>query len=153
MLCAAAVSVVVVPSPAKALPGENYLRNWRTGRCLDANDRGYVYTLPCSMPVKSNRYQLWRPIHQGSLDGRDLVILQHVKTGNCVQANTGGFTALSQCNSAQSTQWKVAGGSDWYQVTLVNRFSGQCLDGNVQGSVYGHACIAGNGYQQWRLGY
>ncbi|WFE23942.1 MULTISPECIES: ricin-type beta-trefoil lectin domain protein [unclassified Solwaraspora] len=152
-VCAAAISVVAAQAPAQAVPGQNYLRNWSTGRCLDANDRGQMYTLPCSMPVGSNRYQLWRPIDQGSWDGHDLVMLQHVKTGYCVQVNTGGGAGLSECNSAKSTQWEVVGGRDWYKVALKNRFSDLCLDGNSQGAVYGYGCIAGNGYQQWRLGY
>ncbi|WP_157519928.1 hypothetical protein [Herbidospora daliensis] len=46
-VAAGATLTLALPSPAQAYVGENVLSSKQTGRCLDSNWSGAVYTLPC----------------------------------------------------------------------------------------------------------
>ncbi|MGW0949269.1 RICIN domain-containing protein [Streptomyces sp. NPDC002623] len=131
----------------------NFIRSWQTGRCLDSNASGQVYTLPCQ---QGNNYQTWKIIYRYT-DGHDRVSIMNVATGLCLaaepkdlyQANghnifTGDY--LKYCGWARA--WEGAGTS-WDNVQLIN---GWCLDSNYAGDVYTTPC-GDNDYQHWRVGY
>ncbi|KND28198.1 hypothetical protein IQ63_33835 [Streptomyces acidiscabies] len=74
-------------TPASAYVGENFLRNWETGRCLDADNTGSIYTLPCQ---QGNAYQTWEPnyIRHSTYD---MVQVKNKATGRCLHVNGGGY--------------------------------------------------------------
>ncbi|WP_213453687.1 RICIN domain-containing protein [Rhizomonospora bruguierae] len=161
VLLVGAASGLISASPAQAgYVGTNYLRNWATGRCLDSNAAGNVYTLPCNLPVGSNRYQTWEPIFTKKIDGFDLIQLKNVATGRCLYfyPGTSVYTTLP-CPGANNLTSVAAGvywfveGTPWYQVRFESFGGlGRCLDSNSNGNVYGLGCNSG-GYQFWRFGY
>ncbi|WP_213453314.1 RICIN domain-containing protein [Rhizomonospora bruguierae] len=152
-------AVLVSASPAQAYVGPDLLRNWATGRCLDSNRNGDVYTLPCDAS-RRNRYQLWQPIYRGKLSPErpDLVLLKNVETGMCLSRgmwvypapNRGQIYTRADCDWS-SGDWE-AWGTNWTMVQFVLPLNEYCLDSNGAGDVYYLNCNAG-GYQKWRLGY
>ncbi|MFB7948639.1 hypothetical protein ACFC6L_27410 [Kitasatospora phosalacinea] len=58
----AVAGVAATPAQAGDQPGEVWytgiIRSWAQGRCLDANDKNEVYTIPCN----GGQYQQWRII-------------------------------------------------------------------------------------------
>ncbi|WP_326554219.1 RICIN domain-containing protein [Micromonospora sp. NBC_01813] len=144
-------SMLVVQGPAQAdYVGTNYLRNWATGRCLETNQSGQVYTNPCTLPVGSNPNQSWTPRRVGH-DGYDIVILTNVATDRCL-LNVDIVVAHYGCENVNlpNFAWGVKA-DPWYQMVLENE-AGNCLDSNHAGQAYLHACNWG-GHQKWRFGY
>ncbi|MER5432109.1 ACP synthase [Streptomyces sp. NPDC002588] len=141
----------ITASPASAYVGSNFLRNWATGRCLDSNADGDVYTLPCQ---QGNDYQTWEPIYLGHTSS-DLVQVKNKATGKCLQYNSyDGRLITYWCEDTwpkSANQTFYAEGS-WTYLTLRNDLSKTCVDSNAAGSAYFLGCNGG-GYQQWRLGY
>ncbi|MCM2422641.1 RICIN domain-containing protein [Streptomyces sp. RKAG293] len=139
--------------------GDNILRNIETGRCLDSNASGAVYTMPCSLPVKSNQYQLWEPqlVFRGS---SDVVIVKNVATQRCLTLN-GSLAGVhtESCDSGHSDQKWSAKGSGWDKINLEityargrGGFISVDLDSNRQGNAYASE-YNGSGFQRWKFGY
>jgi serine/threonine-protein kinase len=159
LLTTTATSTVALQSPAQAYVGENTLRNWLTGRCLDSNADGDVYSRPCSLPIGSNHHQIWRPqlIIRGNGNGAyDIVRLWNKATGKClVRRNVSGSakvqTKACERGATASENWDAVG-TGWRVVKfrpVLDR--SRCLGGNAT-SAYAYGCTtAGN--QDWRLGY
>ncbi|MGI5182393.1 RICIN domain-containing protein [Dactylosporangium sp. CA-152071] len=153
-----AMSAVAFQSPAQAYVGTSVLRNWETGRCLDSNWNGDVYTLPCSLPVRSNDHQIWEPVKLVH-NKFDIVKLRNKATGLCLiwlPGNPNVIRTTDQCGynglaSDIRISW-AAEGTGWSNVVFRNRVGGQVLDGNHVGHVYPHASNNG-GFQQWKFGY
>jgi hypothetical protein len=144
-----AASMLVVQAPAQAdYVGTNYLRNWATGRCLETNESGQVYTNPCTLPVGSNPNQSWTPRRVGH-DGYDIVILTN-RAGRCLM-NVDFLYAHYGCDNVFLDHYAWGAKGTWYQVVLENEIGG-CLDSNQAGQAYLHACNGG-GFQKWRFGY
>lgn len=143
-------SMLVAQAPAQAdYVGTNYLRNWATGRCLETNQSGQVYTNPCTLPVGSNPNQSWTPRRVGH-DGHDVVLLVNVATDRCLM-NVDVLIAHLGCSSANLPNYAWGAKGTWYQVVFENE-AGGCLDSNHAGQAYMHGCNGG-GFQKWRFGY
>ncbi|WP_213453313.1 RICIN domain-containing protein [Rhizomonospora bruguierae] len=149
-------AVLVSASPAQAYVGPDLLRNWATGRCLDSNRNGDVYTSPCDAS-RGNRFQLWQPVYFGYMS-HDLVQLKNVETGMCISwgkwayliPGRGWIYTRADCDQALGF-WE-AWGTSWTMVQFRDVNIGFCLDSNSAGEVYYLNCNSG-GYQKWRLGY
>jgi serine/threonine-protein kinase len=132
-----------------AAPQLSILRSWATGRCLDSNTAGRVYTLPCQ---SGNGYQLW---WQGAPFGNPTVV-ENEATGMCLATNRPGALYTTHCRSANgiSANWTMMW-DVWQREPSVWVFrhvtTGQCLDSNHAGDAYTHAC--GSNYQDWKPGF
>ncbi|WP_213450830.1 RICIN domain-containing protein [Rhizomonospora bruguierae] len=149
-------AVLVSASPAQAYVGPNLLRNWATGRCLDSNRNGNVYTSPCDAS-RGNRFQLWQPEKIGQQD-HDVVRLKNVETGMCISWGRWGYpvanrgTVYTSADCIQDLGAWEAWGTSWTMVQFRDIHIGGCLDSNGAGEVYYLECNS-SGYQKWRLGY
>jgi Cytolethal distending toxin A/C domain len=146
------LATVNASSASAADIGSNFLHNWQTGRCLDSNAAGSVYTNPCQ---SGNGYQTWRVIYFGHTD-YDIVQIRDVATGHCLWRDNGNpIAAPCPADTAPNvggTLWRAVG-SSWNLVNLTDPYADHpCLDSNYAGSVYILGCNGG-GYQNWKLGY
>ncbi|MEV1062060.1 RICIN domain-containing protein [Streptomyces sp. NPDC050263] len=130
------------------------LRNWETGRCLDSNSVGQVYTNPCD---QGNDYQRWTVVYKGH-SAFDEVQIVNKATQRCLYSNDYPSLVLATvpCEGVGAGQTPGAGqvwgadGSGWDNVQLKKRQ--WCLDSNRGGSAYMQDCNGGN-YQHWKLGF
>jgi len=144
-------ALFMATTPASAYVGENFLRNWETGRCLDADGTGSIYTLPCQ---SGNAYQTWEPIYHHH-NGSDVVQIKNKATGRCLHVNGHGALTTEWCNDpwgVSANQQFYAIGSSWNQVELKNELFKTCVDSNYNGAAYANGCNGG-GYQKWKLGF
>ncbi|MDX2678969.1 RICIN domain-containing protein [Streptomyces sp. NY05-11A] len=131
----------------------NILRNWETGRCLDSNWDGQVYTNPCD---QGNDYQTWTVVYK-SHSAYDNVQIVNKATQRCLYTNDYPALVLATvpCEGVPAGQTPGKGqlwaavGSGWDNVQLVGAEG--CLDSNRGGSAYVQGCNGGN-YQHWKLG-
>jgi serine/threonine-protein kinase len=163
-LMVGAFSAITAASPAQAdWVGENVIRNWETGLCLDSNWAGDVYTLPCELGT--NPHQVWEIWQQGTSSMGPIVQLRNKATGRCLDTADGSnpVTISSYDCPAHPAGWLPpayvyrtffhATGSPWYKMQFRSWYSsGYCLDSNRGGDVYSIPCNGGN-YQNWRHGY
>src|SRR5262245_16836462 len=85
-----ATSLVVIATPAQAAPpNPGIIRNWKTGRCLDSNWDGAVYTLGCN----GGDYQKWK-VEYFSLSKYQI---KNVATGRCINQDGWGEVYTSPC--------------------------------------------------------
>ncbi|GIF40775.1 RICIN domain-containing protein [Actinoplanes xinjiangensis] len=141
---------LLYPSPAQASTFEGQLQNHATGRCLDSNDRGDVYTLPCE---KGNPHQKWY-FDSNSDQHMDTPIgLRNAATGRCLSGD------LDDAGNPQLTTgecWSAfrPAGPSWDDITLSGRFleltGRSCIDGNHGGEAYFLHCN-GTDHQRWRV--
>ncbi|WP_329222385.1 ricin-type beta-trefoil lectin domain protein [Streptomyces sp. NBC_01485] len=133
----------------------NLLRNWETGRCLDSNAVGQVYTNPCQ---QGNDYQTWTVVYKARMD-HDIVQIVNKATQRCLYWNDKPALVLATVacevswtqDPSASLLWRAAG-SSWDNVQLTDIHASKCLDSNRGGSAYMHDCNGG-GYQHWKLGF
>ncbi|MDX3453717.1 RICIN domain-containing protein [Streptomyces sp. ME02-8801-2C] len=133
--------------------GTNVLRNWETGRCLDAaagdeGGVGRVYTNPCQT---GNAHQNWRVIYE-SHSTYDVVQVKNVATGLCLSTFGGGSTLRTDACSDSFNDYWYGVGSSWDQVSFRNLVTGTCADSDYNGSAYAIGCNDG-GFQKWKLGF
>lgn len=133
--------------------GTNLLRNWETGRCLDAGwgdegGVGRVYTNPCQT---GNAHQTWQIIYE-SHSTHDVVQVKNQATGLCLSSFGGGSTLRTDaCSDSYNDYWYGVG-SSWEKVQFRNLWTGTCADSNSSGSAYHIGCNSG-GNQLWKLGF
>lgn len=113
-----------------------------TNRCLDSNDNGDVYTLPCN----GGNYQNWNQIYQSN----QTYVLEDMQTGFCLGA-FGNSDVMAKCGSVSGQsdyRWYMVGGD--YGTVYENESFTSVLDSNGAGQVYPnfHWSVA-NMYQNW----
>lgn len=131
------------------------IRNWETGRCLDSNPDGAVYTSPCTA---NNDYQRWSVellvddhANEIMMNGHNVVTLTDVATGQSHQLGSRSPYGPEVGTSNSPYNYWVSNGPDWQHVQLVNSQLGtNCLDSNYNGDVYLNSCNGG-GFQQWHF--
>ena len=113
-------------------------QDMQTGRCLDSNWNGAVYTLGCN----SGSYQVW---DSWAWAGNNPVV--NKATGRCLDSNWNGAVYTLPCNGGDHQKWTET----WYSggTTLRNKATGRCLDSNGQGGVWTTGCDGSNN-QVWR---
>lgn len=146
---ALAASITFLPPAASAANfavGEQItiLRSWATGRCLDSNFAGNVYTLPCQ---SGNNFQAWHLIPIPSL-GRWLV--RNEATGMCLATNRPAAIYTTACILNWTMYWDIVERESRVYVFRAP-VAGQCLDSNGAGNAYTHAC--GSNFQDWKNGF
>jgi Ricin-type beta-trefoil lectin domain len=139
------ISWAFAASPANAAPpNAGIIRNWATGRCLDSDHAGRIYTLPCN----GGNYQKWRIEHYSL----DQYRIKHDVTGRCLDGNNNRAVYMSPCQDPNAWQkWKPASfrGDGWINVQFLHATDSTCLDSNDAGRVYTLPCNRG-GFQDWR---
>ncbi|MEW9555365.1 ricin-type beta-trefoil lectin domain protein [Nonomuraea sp. NPDC050783] len=139
-------SLALVASPANAYPpNPGIIRNWATGRCLDSNFAGQIYTLPCN----NGNFQLWQILYYDGSWWR----IRNYQTGLCIDGNNNSAVYMSPCQDPNLWQkWSInwrEGAAIWSNVTFKHATNSWCLDSNGAGAVYTQPCNGG-GFQDWR---
>jgi len=141
LVTAVAAAAVVLPlcvtGTASAATGVIF-HDYATGRCLDSNAGGDVYTLPCN----GGPFQEWV---QGDWTWVD------VATGRCLDSNAGGDAYTLPCNGGSFQEWQpydVDGSIDPSIYTQTDFATGRCLDSNAGGDAYTLPCNGGP-FQEW----
>lgn len=160
----AAAAAAATPSPA-ANPALRMLSSettsWMdsaTGRCLDSNAAGKVYTTnPCQAP--GNHYQEWVvtdyefAIEPGSWIYVDQI--RNLATGRCLDSNTAGqLYTTSPCQTPGNYYqlwYSVEGPSSGNTLKWMNYQTGRYLDSNTAGSAYASDPNGGD-FQNWVKG-
>lgn len=140
-------SLVLVASPANAIPpNPGIIRNWATGKCLDSNFAGQVYTLPCN----GGGFQRWTIEYYSGDQWR----IRNTTTALCLDGNNNGAVYTRPCQDPNAWQKWIPTSFQGIPLWSVVRFghatnSSWCLDSNTGGSVYTLPCNGG-GFQDWR---
>ncbi|MEV6123086.1 ricin-type beta-trefoil lectin domain protein [Streptomyces sp. NPDC052077] len=117
------------------------LKNVQTGRCLDSNYNGEVYTSPCAKGG-DNPYQQWQWGYWG------VNALRNVETGLCLQNIAGDRVTTYDCDGTSEQIW-----SREYPVanreTISNKRTWRGLDSNANGQAYTSPYSTTNPYMQW----
>ena len=148
---AVAGSTPAMAAPATSASGVTVWRfqDAQTGRCLDSNAVGNVYTNPCQVP--GNHYQDWIETWYSEPAGIWIVSLRDYATGRCLDSNAAGNLYTNPCQAPGNPyqDWYPlanlgTSGTDLYKDWQTNR----CLDSNYNGNTYTLPCNGGN-YQNW----
>jgi hypothetical protein len=138
---ATAALPMLITGTASASSSTQVIRDYATGRCLDSNSSGNVYTLPCN----GGNYQNWR------VNGYTIVDNQ---TGRCLDSNGSGNVYTLPCNGGNYQNWlpeNVLLSGNSYGLFYIDFATNRCLDSNGNGNVYTLACNGGH-YQDWVVG-
>lgn len=149
-MSAAACVFAVLPSPAQAGETELLLKNRATGRCLDSNSQGAVYTLPCQ---KGNGYQTW--IMNGTFN--EQASFRNQATGKCLDMWFDGsrpVLTVGECRSFNNFRPTPSAEPGKFLVEISAQFLEMrervCVDSDHEGHAYALECNSG-GYQKWEL--
>jgi hypothetical protein len=174
VLAAIAATAGVATAPAQAAEGPNpwytgIIRSWAQGQCLDSNDNGDVYTLPCN----GGQYQQWHITIQNHPQNEWATVwLQNVQTGRFLEP------ICDTCGSWQpgiaAVTWLPTQGwllfptnSNWtaWRFAWNPGIAQRCLDANAPGHPP-YISFAGSqpdprlppdycssNYQDWKLGF
>jgi|SRR5919202_990229 serine/threonine-protein kinase len=90
------VTAAIAMTAVAVTPPETY-QNVSTGKCLDSNTDGKVYTLGCN----GGSFQKWTVIRTGSY-----IKFKNLATGKCLDSNTDGKVYTLACNGGNFQNWK-----------------------------------------------
>ncbi|WP_181792847.1 RICIN domain-containing protein [Streptomyces sp. WELS2] len=148
ILAALTVGVFAAPASATTDPRDGYpqsIRNEQTGRCLDSDSQGKVYTKPCT---SNNPYQQWNPT---SVNRVNLWTFRNVATGLCVTRVSDTTVRAMICAGSeyapQTWDFNTAARTN----ALLN--VSLALDSDSDGNVYLRPQTQNNRYQSWLFGY
>ncbi|RIV37750.1 RICIN domain-containing protein [Micromonospora radicis] len=140
VLAATAAAGTVLVAPAQAANTVSAFGSAMTGRCLDSNSAGQVYTNPCG---SGNNYQTWELIR--SPLGHHL--LRNIATGLCLDSNAAGNVYTRPCDGYNAYQnWSLNPESATHIRDIATN---RCLDSNHAGNAYTSPCDGANRYQRW----
>ncbi|MCM4083620.1 RICIN domain-containing protein [Paractinoplanes hotanensis] len=137
--------IVIMPSAAHAELYDFHLEHEKSGRCLDSNSQGDVYTLPC---VWGNDFQTWNKRPSSTQ-------FQNKATGRCLDSNDSYKVYTLPCDSSGGNRyqkWNSYTAEGGYSKYVNSRTRG-ALDGDTKGNVYTRDDDAEsnyNHYQHWR---
>jgi hypothetical protein len=137
-----ALAVAGVDAGAAHASGIWNIADAATGRCLDSNDAGHVYTQPCN----GGNYQNWDQIYQSN----QTYILEDMQTGLCL-GSFGNSDIMAKCGTVSGDsdyRWFMVGGD--YGTVYQNEGFSSVLDSNAAGQVYPNFYWSvANLYQNW----
>jgi hypothetical protein len=139
------LAVFAMANPASATPTPHNWFDVATGRCLDSNYAGKVYTTTATACSSGNRYQLWLDWYDANTNFEST----DYQTVRCLDSNSSGNVYTLPCNGGNYQKWYVTGNVLSGEWNIVNVATGRCLDSNAAGAVYTNPCGAGNRYQTW----
>ena len=152
---AAAVAALAVAgsTPAMAAPATPAgtatsvlsLQDFQTGRCLDSNAAGHVYTNPCQTP--GNPYQDWTD-NGYTINGKFYLSFRDVATGRCLDSNAAGNLYTNPCQAPGNPYQDWVHGYPGRPAAFFGRQTQRCLDSNAVGNAYTLQCNGGN-FQNW----
>ncbi|MEU8580267.1 RICIN domain-containing protein [Streptomyces abikoensis] len=134
------LTVACATDATAAAPTSQY-RSDGTGRCLDSDMAGYVYTKGCG---RDNPFQHWY-----RYDSNGAVQLQNTKSGKCLAATSTTSVYAKNCDSNDDSQWWTEEYVTRGVVMLVNKRNRMALDSDAGGKVYLNSPWAGNQFQEW----
>ncbi|MGW2444528.1 RICIN domain-containing protein [Streptomyces sp. NPDC001675] len=152
VLGAVLASIVVAAPSASASDTTNFLRSWQTGRCLDSNAEGRVYTSPCQ---EGNRYQQWRLVTRTGSNGHDLAWLQNDATSRILSSDGWSLqTKWDSDNKLDTTTWWEGLGPNWQDVNLRanSGLVNNCLASDASGQAFMAQCDGGD-WEDWKHGF
>ncbi|MFG2617543.1 RICIN domain-containing protein [Streptomyces sp. NPDC048507] len=142
----AALGTVLIATPAVANPDPGFpqnIRNEQTGRCLDSDQAGKVYTNPCTA---NNPYQQWISVNLGT----DYYFsFKNVATGKCLTGVSEDTVRTMSCaeGSYRPQRWGTFNNGRSNQLWNAN-----ALDSDDKGNVYLKESTPNNRYQSWLYG-
>lgn len=127
------------------------LINAETGRCLDSNLAGNVYTNPCQYP--GNPYQDWQAsiwlvvTHPGVT--HQFFSFRDYATDRCLDSNAAGnlYTLPCQAPGNPYQTWWPAD-QNLLSLNVYDGATSRCLDSNSAGNAYTLPCNGGP-FQEW----
>ncbi len=125
----AASSVLYSPDSSAQYLYPIKLQNDATGRCLDSNAEGRVYTLACN----GGSFQKWNMVLVPNTS--NFYEMKNVATGRCLDSNEQGNVYAIACNGGPYQKWIVTLRTNGRR-SISNRATGRLLDSNAQGNVY-----------------
>ncbi|WP_206506629.1 RICIN domain-containing protein [Streptomyces chrestomyceticus] len=147
VLAAACMSLVAAPSAYAADPilgRASTVVNQQTGRCLDSDLQGNVYTKSCTV---NNPYQQWVP-RGAATEFR----LENVRTGLCLAAISDTEVRALRCAPNYYPQtWSFIsdGGSNALMNQKISEAVSVALDSDDKGNAYLKLRTLHNRYQSW----
>ncbi|WP_181792845.1 RICIN domain-containing protein [Streptomyces sp. WELS2] len=141
--------MALAPSAQAAEPvldRANVVVNEQTGRCLDSDTDGNVYTKECR---SDNPYQQWVPSDRS---GSTRVRLRNVQTGLCLTAvnSTSVRTMVCASNGYYPMEWGLVDKSGMQVLENGNSPTiPVVLDSDKDGKVYLRPATEHNRYQSW----
>jgi hypothetical protein len=131
------IITAAIPTLANAMV---IIQNYESGRLLDSNEAGNIYTLP----QNGGNFQKWNLFCE-----QNLCVIQNVATGRIIDSNNAGNAYTLPANGGDFQKWYRTFSGIQDRFYFQNKATGRFLDSN-NGSVY-TLPFYGNHYQKWSI--